>query len=77
MRTDPTTLAHEMHATRQAFGYEYKRYQYAAPKLAELWKHHAPWATGSMVRSASNLSEALMRDVAFRTPGHDEPGIPP
>lgn len=64
-------LAHEMRATRQAFGYEYQKYKYTSGALSAAWKTSAPWTTGSMVRSASNMRESAVRDVSFRMPGHE------
>lgn len=68
------SLAVQMCQTRRAFGYEYRRADYArTPEQRALWERHAPWSRGSMVVMASNMGEAVMRDVAFRMPVHDEP----
>lgn len=70
--SDVDRLAGEMQARRTAFGYEYRCAEYArTPELCDLWERCAPWVTGSMVQTASNLSQAILRDVAPYLPVHD------
>lgn len=65
-------LAVEMQRRRQAFGYEYRRAEYApTPELRALWQRSAPWSTASMVQTASNMAQAILRDVAPYLPVHD------
>lgn len=70
-RFDPTQCAHQMRDQRRAFGYEYRRADYASESMRPLWEHSAPWATGTMVPLATNMREAIARDLAPRMPGHE------
>ncbi len=65
-QTNPDRLALELCQRREAFGYDFRRSEYS-----EHWKRVAPWTKMSVVPSVSNLSLALLRDLAPYMPCHD------